>query len=135
MVLKYHYFNIFFIGMIFLFIYFFFQINQLVNAEEPRTNYINSYYTFNTKTRLFKYFENFTTQTENSDIFFIYFCSNHRLWVLVRIASPRRPDFLFEISELFGISEVDLILIALYPNRAIMNRVLKKRIFLYERTL
>ena len=44
-----------------------------------------------TKTRLFKYIENFTTKNwkfsdTNSDIF-SYFCSKHRLWVLVRTAS------------------------------------------------
>ena len=47
-----------------------------------------------TKTRLFKYIENFTTKNlkfsdKNSDIF-SYFCSEHRLWVLVRTASLRR---------------------------------------------
>ena len=47
-----------------------------------------------TKTCLFKYIVNFTTKNENfqiknSDIF-SYFCSKHRLWVLVRTASPRR---------------------------------------------
>ena len=46
------------------------------------------------KTCLFKYTENFTTKNENfqrknSDIF-SYFCSKHRLWVLVRTASTRR---------------------------------------------
>ena len=48
-----------------------------------------------TKTRLFKYMENFTSKkTENFQIkntdFFSYFCSKHRLWVLVRTASARR---------------------------------------------
>ena len=47
-----------------------------------------------TKTCLFKYTENFTTKKwkisdKNSDIF-NYFCSKHRLWVLVRTASTRR---------------------------------------------
>ena len=47
-----------------------------------------------TKTCLFKYIENFTTKNwkfsdKNSDIF-SYFSSKHRLWVLVRTASPRR---------------------------------------------
>ena len=43
-----------------------------------------------TKTCLFKYTENFSTKNEkfqikNFDIFF-YFCSKHRLWILVRTA-------------------------------------------------
>ena len=47
-----------------------------------------------TKALLFKYIENFTTKKgkfpdKNSDIF-SYFCSKHRLWVLVRTASARR---------------------------------------------
>ena len=48
-----------------------------------------------TKTRLFKYIENFTTKKgkfsdkKKSDISHI-FCSKHRLWVLVRSALPRR---------------------------------------------
>ena len=47
-----------------------------------------------TKTCLFNYTENFTTKNENfqiknSDIF-SYFCSKHRLWVLVRTALMRR---------------------------------------------
>ena len=49
---------------------------------------------FITKTRLFKYTENFTTKKWNfSDTkfkYFSYFCSKHRLWVLVRTASSRR---------------------------------------------
>ena len=48
-----------------------------------------------TKTRLFKYIENFTTKKpERFQIkklwYFSYFCSKHRLWVLVRTASARR---------------------------------------------
>ena len=47
-----------------------------------------------TKTRLFKYTENFTIKTgkfsEKKFWHFSYFCSKHRLWVLVRTASPRR---------------------------------------------
>ena len=47
-----------------------------------------------TKTCLYKYIENFTSKNgkfsdKNSDSF-SYFCSKHRLWVLVRTASPRR---------------------------------------------
>ena len=47
-----------------------------------------------TKTRLFKYIENFTTKTskfsdKNSDIFHIL-AQKHRLWVLVRTASSKR---------------------------------------------
>ena len=49
---------------------------------------------FNTKTRLFKYTEKNTTKKwkfsdKKTDIF-SYFCSKHRLWVLVRTASSRR---------------------------------------------
>ena len=48
-----------------------------------------------TKTRLFKYIENFTSKNwKFSDKkklwYFSYFCSKHRLWVLVRTASARR---------------------------------------------
>ena len=47
-----------------------------------------------TKTCLFKYIENFITKKWNfSDKkfwYFSYFCSKHRLWVLVRTASARR---------------------------------------------
>ena len=46
-----------------------------------------------TKTRLFKYIDNFTTKKpESFQIkiwYFPYFCSKHRLWVLVRTASAR----------------------------------------------
>ena len=47
-----------------------------------------------TKKCLFKYIKNFTTENrkfsdKKSDIF-SDFCSKHRLWVLVRTASPRR---------------------------------------------
>ena len=42
------------------------------------------------KTRLFKYIDNFTSKNwKFSDKFFLYFCSKHRLWVLVRTASAR----------------------------------------------
>ena len=53
-----------------------------------------------TKTRLFKYIEMFTSKNrkfsgKNSDIF-SYFCSKHRLWVLVRTVSVRRyPQSMF----------------------------------------
>ena len=47
-----------------------------------------------TKTRLFKYIENFTSKnwkfTNKKLIYFSYFCSKYRLWVLVRTASARR---------------------------------------------
>ena len=47
-----------------------------------------------TKTRLFKYIENFTTKkwkfSDEKFWYFSYFCSKHRLWVLVRTASSRR---------------------------------------------
>ena len=47
-----------------------------------------------TKTRLFKYIENFTSKNWNFSgkklWYFSYFCSKHRLWVLVRTASARR---------------------------------------------
>ena len=45
-----------------------------------------------TKTCLFKYIENFTTKkwkfSDKKYWYFSYFCSKHRLWVLVRTASP-----------------------------------------------
>ena len=47
-----------------------------------------------TKTRLFKYIENFTSKnwkfSDKKLWYFSYFCSKHRLWVLVRTASVRR---------------------------------------------
>ena len=47
-----------------------------------------------TKTRLFKYTENFSTKkwkiSDKKFWYFSYFCSKHRLWVLVRTASARR---------------------------------------------
>ena len=50
-----------------------------------------------TKTRLFKYIESFTSKiykfSDKKTLFFflyIYFCSKHRLWVLVWTASTRR---------------------------------------------
>ena len=48
-------------------------------------------YEYITKTRLLKYTKNFTTKkwkfsNKNSDVF-LYFCSKHRLCVLVRTAS------------------------------------------------
>ena len=46
------------------------------------------------KTRLFKHTENFTTKkrkfSDKKFWYFSFFCSEHRLWVLVRTASPRR---------------------------------------------
>ena len=46
------------------------------------------------KTRLFIYIENFTSKkwkiSDKNLWYFSYFCSKHRLWVLVRIASARR---------------------------------------------
>ena len=47
-----------------------------------------------TKTRLFKYIENFTFKnwkfSDKKLWYFSYFCSKHRLWVHVRTASARR---------------------------------------------
>ena len=48
-----------------------------------------------TKTRLFKYIEYFTTKkkwkfSDKKFWYFSYFCSKHRLWVLVRTASSKR---------------------------------------------
>ena len=47
-----------------------------------------------TKTRLFKYIENFTSKnwkySDKKLWYFSYFYSKHRLWVLVRTASARR---------------------------------------------
>ena len=47
-----------------------------------------------TKTRLFKYIENFTSKnwkfSDKKLWYFSHFCSKHRLWVLVRTASARR---------------------------------------------
>ena len=78
----------------------------------------------NTKTCLFKYIENFTSKNWNfSDKifrYFSYFCSKHRLWLLVRTASmflsrnkknnvyPCKPQFYyikvgFEIQNYIGV--------------------------------
>ena len=47
-----------------------------------------------TKTRLYKYIENFTFKnwkfSDQNLCYISYFCSKHRLWVLVRTASLRR---------------------------------------------
>ena len=47
-----------------------------------------------TKTHLFKYIENFTSKnwkfSDKKLLYFSYFCSKYRLWVLVRTASARR---------------------------------------------
>ena len=55
---------------------------------------LSLYFLLITKTRLFKYIENFATKTgkfsDKKFRYFSYFCSKHRLWVLVRTASPRR---------------------------------------------
>ena len=55
---------------------------------------INTVCQYITKTRLFKYTENFTTQkgkiSNEKFWYFSYFCSKHRLWVIVRTASARR---------------------------------------------
>ena len=49
---------------------------------------------FITKTRLFKYIENFITKSrkfsDKNFLYFSYYCSKHILRVLVRTASPRR---------------------------------------------
>ena len=50
-----------------------------------------------TKTRLFKYIENFTNKTkwkfsDKKIWYFSYFCSKHRMWVLVRTASMRSSN-------------------------------------------
>ena len=49
---------------------------------------------FITKTRLLKYIESSTTKnwkfSENKIGYFSNFCSKHRLWAIVRTASPRR---------------------------------------------
>ena len=50
------------------------------------------------KTRLFKHIENFTTKRKFSDKdsdIFSYFCSKHRLWVLVRTTSNEYPQSMF----------------------------------------
>ena len=56
--------------------------------------YSNVYIIPITKTCLFKYTENFSTKklkfSEKKFWYFSYFCSKHRLWVLVRTASTRR---------------------------------------------
>ena len=56
--------------------------------------HISDVATFITKTRPFKYTENFTSKngkiSDKKLWYFSYFCSKHRLWVLVRTASPRR---------------------------------------------
>ena len=64
-----------------------FELQRLNIRYLPDSSYI-------TKTRLFKYIENFTSKNRKfSDKklwYFSYFCSKHRLWVLVRTALARR---------------------------------------------
>ena len=78
------------------FSYFFIHenINYEYSLESPRRGASNQYQLHITKTCLFKYTENFTTKNGNFLIkklwYFPYFCSKHRLWVLVRTASARR---------------------------------------------
>ena len=71
---------------------------EYANSENSRSAWPASDYgqtlVIITKICLFKYIENFTTKEENFSEkkfwYFSYFCSKHRLWVLVRTASARR---------------------------------------------
>ena len=69
----------------------------LIEVFQTSTN--NMYFSMATqntimKTRLFKYIENFTSKnwkfSDKIFWYFSYFCSKHRMWVLVRTASARR---------------------------------------------
>ena len=96
--------------LLLLFIY----VSLRSNLFKPDTHHRNSWQTFDryafnvictipngyagefspiTKTRLFKYTENFTTKKwkflDKKFWYFSYFCSKHRLWVLIRTASAR----------------------------------------------
>ena len=66
-----------------------FRLTQYINPK-----WFNSFENVITKTRLFKYIENFTSKnikfSDKKILYFSYFCSKHRLWVLVRTASARR---------------------------------------------
>ena len=76
----------------------------LLGAESPKVSSWRIWYKSRvnkeltiTKTRLFKYTENFTTKkkkkwqiSDKKIWYFSYFFSKHRLWVLVRTASARR---------------------------------------------
>ena len=112
-------FFIFFIYLFiyFLFIFFFFLSLQRYNKckwrypgndkmtkhslpEPPKEGWLrnikgqNKHHIGIGKTRLFNYTENFTTKkwkfSDKKYGYFSYFCSKHRLWVLVRTASTRR---------------------------------------------
>ena len=52
-----------------------------------------------TKTRIFNYTENFTVKkwkfSDKKFWYFSYFCTKHRLWVLVRIRSNEYPQSMF----------------------------------------
>ena len=81
---------LFFVVFFFFFVCLFFKKKNFSNLE----TWLRLTLEHITKTRLFKYIENFTSKNwkvsnKNSDIF-SYICSKHRLWVLVRTASPKR---------------------------------------------
>ena len=67
------------------------------HKNDMTTRYITKWY-YITKTRLFKYIENFTTKKKKNKGKFLdrkfwhfsYSCSKQRLWLLVRTASARR---------------------------------------------
>ena len=65
---------------------------SLHNSIFPK--YSDTFKPYITKTRPFKYIENFICKnwkfSDKKLWYFSYFCSKHRLWVLVRTASPRR---------------------------------------------
>ena len=77
-----------------------FSISVCAKSMDCRENSENRYWhpAFKrqhiTKTRLFKCVENFTTKNWKFSAkklrYFSYFCSKHRLWLLVRTASLRR---------------------------------------------
>ena len=63
-------------------------------CSKTRFRWRGLYIVIITKSCLFKYLENFTSKnwkfSDRKLLYFSYFCSKHRLWVLVRTASPRR---------------------------------------------
>ena len=72
-------------------------VTWLINQRNAYGGFISTqvgYSVYITKTRLFKYIENFTSEnwkfSDKNLWYFSYFCSKHRLWVPVRTASARR---------------------------------------------
>ena len=76
------------------FVCLFLKKNVLFQLNIWNLSHIFCTFLFITKTRLFKYIEIFISKnwkfSDKKLWYFSYFCSKHRLWVLIRTASARR---------------------------------------------